>query len=78
MEDVSEPPPGRCIYMEELFYQDVSGVTDAGKAKIIDAFKRASQKRKQREAASSSKEKAPPQPSRRVFTPADSDSDSDA
>ena len=56
MEDVPEPPPGRCIYMEELFYQDVSGVTDAGKAKIIDALKRASQKRKQSEAAASSKE----------------------
>jgi hypothetical protein len=78
MEEVPEPPPGRCIYMEELFYQDVSGVTDAGKAKIIDALMRASQKRKQREAAASSKEKAPPQPRRRVSAPVDSDSDSDA
>ena len=51
MEEVPEPPAGRCIYMEELFYQDVSGVTDAGKAKIIEAFKRASQKRKNRGAA---------------------------
>ena len=79
MEEVPEPPPGRCIYMEELFYKDVSGVTDAGKAKIAEAFKRASQKRKQREAAASSKEVAPtPQPRRRVPAPVDSDSDSDA
>ena len=78
MEEVPEPPPGRCIYMEELFYEDISGVTDAGKAKIIDAFKRASQKRKQREAAASSKEEAPPQPRRRVSAPVASDSDSDA
>ena len=78
MEEVPEPPPGRCIYMEELFYQDVSGVTDAGKAKIAEAFKRASQKRKQREVAASSKEKAPPQPKRQVIASVDSDSNSDA
>ena len=79
MEEVPEPPPGRCIYMEELFYEDVSGVTDAGKAKIALSFKRASQKRKQSEAAASSKEEAPPpQPRRRVSAPVDSDSDSDA
>ena len=46
MEEVPKPPPGRCIYLEELFYEDVSGVTDAGKAKIVEAFKRAAQKRK--------------------------------
>jgi len=76
MEEVPEPPPGRSIYMEELFYQDVSGVTVAGKAKIVDALKRASQKRKQSEAASSSKEEAPPQPRRRVIATVASDSDS--
>jgi len=48
MEEVPEPPPGRCIYMEELFYDDVSGVTDAGKAKIVECFKKAAVKRKRK------------------------------
>ncbi|MDA9633351.1 hypothetical protein N9S81_00265 [bacterium] len=50
MDDVPDPPPGRAIYMEELFYDDISGVTDADKAKIRECFKKGAVKKKRKAA----------------------------
>jgi len=51
MEVIPEPPAGRCIYMEELFYDDVERLTPADKEKMIAYFKRCANARADAKAA---------------------------